>query len=103
MAHFVEIRPEILRWAINRSGLAISDYPEAVGRWLRGERRTTHSQLREFARRAMVPFGYLFLEKPPNEKIPIPDYRTRTDERVRLPSPNLIETIFEMQARQEWM
>ncbi len=51
----------------------------------------------------MVPFGYLFLREPPNEDLPLPDYRTRHDDGVRKPSPNLIETIFEMQRRQDWM
>lgn len=103
MAHYVNVKPELLRWAINRSGLPISKYPEAVEKWLSGEKSPTHNQLEDFARRAMVPFGYLFLQHPPNEELPVPDYRTRTDERVRQPSPNLIETIFEMQTRQDWM
>src|SRR5882724_13210177 len=103
MAHYVNIKPELLRWAIKRSGLAIGDYKEGVEKWLSGEKKPTHDQLEKFARRAMVPFGYLFLEQPPNEDLPVPDYRTRTDEGVREPSPNLIETIFEMQTRQDWL
>src|SRR5882724_2414723 len=103
MTHYVNINPELLRWAIKRSGLAIGDYKEGVEKWLSGETKPTHSQLEKFARRAMVPFGYLFLQQPPDEALPVPDYRTRTDERVRQPSPNLIETIFEMQTRRDWM
>ena len=51
----------------------------------------------------MVPFGYLFLREPPEEELPVPDFRTRQDDGVRRPSPDLIETVFEMQRRQDWM
>ena len=51
----------------------------------------------------MVPFGYLFLQSPPNEELPVPDYRTRSDEGVPRPTPNLVETVFEMQRRKDWM
>ncbi len=33
-------------------------------------------KLEEFARKAMVPLGYLFLSSPPQESIGIPDFRT---------------------------
>ncbi len=103
MPNYVDIKPELLRWAVNRSGMPVGEYKEAVANWLAGDSRPTYRQLEAFARRAMVPFGYLFLEKPPSEELPVPDYRTRTDDGVRQPSPNLIETIFEMQRRQDWM
>ena len=103
VANYVDVQPEVLRWAVNRSGLPLEEYQPNVGAWLAGHKKPTHSQLESFARRAMVPFGYLFLPHPPNEELPVPDYRTRKDHGVREPSPNLIETIFEMQRRQDWM
>lgn len=103
MSNYVDVKPELIRWAVNRSGRPAEEYREAVGKWLRGEAKPTYRQLKNFARRAMVPFGYLFLEEPPTEELPVPDYRTRYDEGVRQPTPNLIETIFEMQRRQDWM
>jgi Zn-dependent peptidase ImmA (M78 family) len=103
MPNYVDIKPELLRWAVDRSGLRLEDYRESIKEWLNGARRPTYNQLEAFARQAMVPFGYLFLEHPPDEQLPIPDYRTRDDAGVRQPSPNLIETVFEMQGRQEWM
>jgi Zn-dependent peptidase ImmA (M78 family) len=103
MANYVNVKPELLRWAVDRSGLPANEYREGVQDWLSGDKKPTYTQLEAFARRAMVPFGYLFLQHPPDEKLPVPDYRTRTDEGVRRPTPNLIETIFEMQTRQEWM
>ena len=103
MANYVNVKPELLRWAVDRSGKPVEEYKGAVTKWLAGDAKPTYRQLEAFARRAMVPFGYLFLEEPPTEELPVPDYRTRTDDAVRRPTPNLIETIFEMQRRQDWM
>ncbi len=103
MANYVDVKPELLRWAIDRSGLPMEEFRESVQDWLSEQKKPTYNQLDAFARRAMVPFGYLFLKEPPEEELPVPDYRTRQDGGVRRPSPNLIETIFEMQRRQDWM
>lgn len=103
MANYVDVKPELLRWAVDRSGRPAEEYREAVAKWLAGDAKPTYKQLESFAQRAMVPFGYLFLDEPPVEELPVPDYRTRTDDGVSHPTPNLIETIFEMQRRQEWM
>lgn len=103
MANYVDVKPELLRWAIDRSGLPVEEFRESVQEWLSEEKKPTYNQLEGFARRAMVPFGYLFLTAPPKEELPVPDFRTRQDDKVRRPSPNLIETIFEMQRRQDWM
>jgi Zn-dependent peptidase ImmA (M78 family) len=103
MAQTVDVRTELLEWAVNRSGRAIDEFSPLVKSWLSGDRKPTHSQLEGFAKKAMVPLGYLFLDDPPNESLPLPDFRTRKDKGIRTPTPNLIETIFEMQRRQEWM
>jgi Zn-dependent peptidase ImmA (M78 family) len=51
----------------------------------------------------MTPLGYMFLSAPPEEKLPIPDFRAMGDKPIGRPSPNLIETIQTMQRRQTWM
>jgi len=103
MANVVEINPDLIRWAVDRSGLQLEDFPSAVQDWIDQKKQPTFNKLESFARKAMVPFGYLFLDQPPVEKLPIPDYRTMQDKRVRRPSPNLIDTIQDMQLRQAWM
>ena len=103
MANYVEVNPNLIRWAVNRSGLKTRDFKQPVGEWINGDEQPTFSKLEAFARKAMVPFGYLFLDEPPEEQLPIPDYRTRDDDGVARPSPNLLETIYDMQRRQQWM
>ena len=46
--------------------------------------------------------GYLFLREPPVEEAPIPDLRTVGNRRVDDPSPDLLDTIYACQHRQEW-
>lgn len=101
----VEVRPELLRWARERSGLDIA----ALGRrfprldaWERGETRPTLKQVEGFAKATHTPVGYLFLQEPPVERMPIPDFRTVANERVGHPSPDLLDTVYICQQRQEW-
>ena len=51
----------------------------------------------------MTPFGAMFLDAPPNEELPVPDFRTRNDAPLKRYSPNLLDTIQTMQRRQAWM
>ena len=71
--------------------------------WVRGEAKPSVRQLEDFAKKTHVPFGYFFLPEPPEEQIPIPDYRTIAGNGVVRPSPSLLETVYNMQRRQAWM
>lgn len=99
----IVVNPELLRWAVDRSGLSFSDFSEPVQDWISGDAQPTVRKLEGFARKAMVPFGYLFLASPPQESIGIPDFRTFRDEKRRTFSPNLRDTITDIQRRQAWM
>ncbi len=101
----VEVKPEVLRWATERAGDRAVDIRERFPKlelWERGEAKPTLKQLEGFAKAAYVPIGYLFLSKPPVERIPIPDLRTVAGRRMRQPSPNLLDTIYVCQRRQTW-
>ncbi len=103
MVSKITVNPELLRWAVDRSGLSFSDFNEPVQAWISGDSQPTVRKLEGFARKAMVPFGYLFLASPPQESIGIPDFRTFRDEKRRTFSPNLRDTISDIQRRQAWM
>jgi Zn-dependent peptidase ImmA (M78 family)/transcriptional regulator with XRE-family HTH domain len=101
----VEVEPELLVWARQRSGLTLQDlgrrFPH-LGDWERGERAPTLKQLESYARATHTPVGFLFLSEPPIEVLPIPDFRTIGDAKVRRPSPDLLDTIYLCEQRQEW-
>lgn len=101
----VEIKPELLRWARERAGKSPASlakrFPK-LGLWERGEAHPTLKQLEDFARATYTPVGFLFLPKPPVEQIPIPDFRTMANDRIGHPSPDLLDTIYVCQQRQEW-
>lgn len=106
MAETVTVKPELIRWAIDRSRLPADELVERFPKleaWKTGEKQPTFRQLEDFAKTTMTPFGFLFLEEPPPESLPIPDFRTVGDTPIDRPSPNLIETIQAMQRRQAWM
>lgn len=101
----VDVRSELLRWARERSGQSIEQltgkFPRLIA-WERGEARPTLKQLEDFARATYTPVGYLFLHEPPVERVPIPDFRTIAGTLGGSPSPDLLDTIYLCQQRQDW-
>lgn len=100
-----QVRPELLVWARERSRLPAEDLAQRFPRldeWERGDRAPTLKQLERFAAATHTPVGFLFLPDPPEEQVPIPDYRTMGDAGILRPSPDLLDTIFQCQQRQEW-
>lgn len=101
----VDVRPELIIWARERSRI---DYDTLTKRfpklpaWEGGEVTPTLKQLEAFAQRTHTPVGYFFLPEPPIEKVPLPDFRTLADQGVNSPSPDLLDTIYQCQLRQDW-
>jgi len=101
----VSVRPEMLLWACIRAGIApfeVEDHFPQFPAWERGEKQPTLKQLEAFARATHTPIGYLFLPEPPEEKLPIPDFRTVADAAIGPPSPDLLDTLYLCQQRQDW-
>jgi Zn-dependent peptidase ImmA (M78 family) len=101
----VDVRPDMLRWARERASLGVEALTKRfphLADWERGDARPTLKQLERFASTTHVPIGILFLPTPPVERVPIPDFRTRGNERIDRPSPELLDTIYACQRRQEW-
>lgn len=99
----VPIRPQLLRWARQRSGVEEAELERKFPRleaWERGEVNPTMRQVEMYAKATRTPVGYLFLNKPPEEQIPIPDFRTIRSEAVGRPSPDLLDMIHVCQQRQ---
>ena len=102
----VEVQPQLLQWARARSGIDDETWATRFPRydeWLGGDRVPTLKQLEEFARKTYTPVGYFFLDEPPHEAVPIPDFRTVGDRPAPdVVSADLLDTLYVCQARQEW-
>jgi Zn-dependent peptidase ImmA (M78 family) len=101
----VAVRPEMLRWACERVGSDVRGLAARIPQlpaWERGEKQPTLKQLESFAKATHTPVGFLFLPEPPDEALPIPDFRTIADARIRRPSPDLLDTLYLCQQRQDW-
>ena len=70
--------------------------------WQSGKGAPTLRQLENFAKATHTPIGFFFLDERPQEKIPIPDFRTIGDAPVKRPTADLLETIYQCQRRQDW-
>lgn len=101
----VPVQPKILDWAENRSlqeGDILRAHFPRLDEWKEGTVQPTLKQLEDFAAFTHTPFGFLMLSEPPIEQLPIPDFRTMPSERYDRPSPDLLETIYICQERQDW-
>jgi Zn-dependent peptidase ImmA (M78 family) len=101
----VSIRPELLVWARTRAGFSADTLAKRFPRlrdWEAGRGGPTLKQLEKFATTTFAPIGYFFLPEPPVEQVPIPDFRTMSGAEMDRPSPDLLDTIYLCQQRQEW-
>ena len=99
------VRPEILRWAVQRAGYSEEKAVEAFPKlqdWLSGEKKPTISQLQNFASKFFVPFGYLFLQQIPKETIPFPMFRGEAGQSNHF-DLNVFDTVMNVQSRQDWL
>ncbi len=102
----VPVPPEMLRWACERAGYDVADLAERMPQlraWVRRERQPTLKQLEKLANVTHTPLGYLLLPEPPEERLPVPDFRTVAGARRDRPSPDLLDTLYTMIRRQDWL
>lgn len=107
----IDVKPEILTWAYQRAGYdkerAIAAFPKTKSNpgdleaWLSHKDKPSVSQLQRFATKFLVPFGYLFLDTPPDESIPFPMFRGKGLSNHF--DVNVYDTILYVQRRQNWL
>ncbi len=102
----IAVNPGVLRWARERAGLDLADlqdkFPKLVD-WEAEAIQPTMKQLESFSKAARVPFGFLFLQEPPEMSLPFADFRTVESQQPQGISPELMDTIHLMQRRQAWL
>lgn len=104
----INLQPTILHWARTRAGLSVDVLaqkmqvkPQRVIAWEEnGE--LSFKQAEKLANITHTPFGYLYLPEPPQETLPINDFRTVGSEAIRQPSPDLLATLDQAQQIQSW-
>ncbi len=101
----VPVKPELIQWAVERSGRDPNEleakFPD-LDRWWTGDVSPTLKQLERFAAATYAPVGYFFLDEPPEEPLPVPDFRTVGSVKVARPSPDLLDTLYLCLQRQDW-
>lgn len=103
------ITPEVARWARERSGVseaalasALHVSPEHVASWERGEAFPPFPKAQDLARKLRVPFGFLFLSRPPADETPIPDLRTVQEDEPHTPSPDFLDLLNDVLIKKDW-
>lgn len=101
----IDISKTMLDWIIQRvQHEHLADSVLALlFQWQAGTKKPTFKKIEEISRKTHIPFGYFFLNSPPEENISLVDFRTIDSEHMQNPSRNLIDTINAMQRVQDWM
>ena len=84
----VEVKPQIIKWAINTSGWSIKDLSKrlrvsenTITKWIEGEKYPTFRELENLSKYLKRPVAVFLLPNHPEEK-PLPkDHRTLPEER----------------------
>ncbi len=102
------IKPELIRWARNRAKLTLREANKKTSSteykdWEEGKSQPTIDQIKKISQKFFIPLGYLYLSEPPEEKLPIPDFRTTRNKEATNPSPELLDTIHDAQRKQNWL
>ncbi len=103
------VNPSLMSWSRLRAGLTTDELakslpvkPDKVLEWEAGASRPTFRQAQQWAALAHVPFGFLFLKDPPQDRLPLPDLRTVGGVAPVKPSIDLLDTLRDVLRKQEW-
>lgn len=76
--------------------------PDRLDVWERGEAKPTFKQAQNLANVLRIPFGYLFLQQPPEEQFALPDLRTVGNAELRRPSVDFNDLVNDILRKHEW-
>lgn len=101
----VSINPGILDWVLSQlfNGLAPQDAVDTLTAWREGRKTPTFHKVAELSRKIHIPFGYFFMETPPEDENPLAEYRTVGSSPISQASRDLLDTISSMTDVQDWM
>lgn len=96
------VHPPLIDWALARAQKSKEEL-SAKHTWIESGKQPTLKDLKDFAKATYTPVGFFFLDEVPKIEIPIKSFRTVGSAGLQTASANLLETVFLMEARQEWM
>ena len=101
----VSINPGILDWVLSQlsNALAPQDAVDTLTAWREGRKTPTFHKVAELSRKIHIPFGYFFMETPPEDENPLAEYRTVGSSPIPQASRDLLDTISSMTDIQDWM
>lgn len=103
----IPVKAEIIDWAIDNGEKTESELKKkyALDTWKNPQTdydNPTFKQIQNFSRDTHVPFNYFFKNQLPEEKNEFVKFRTINNNSIQ-PSRRLIDTIYAMETRQQWM
>jgi Zn-dependent peptidase ImmA (M78 family) len=104
MADFLQLSPQVLEWAANQIGGSLGEIARKISartaeRIVEG--KLSHPQAVKFAQLTGTPFGYLFLDAPPESRnAPIADFRMLP--LVNRLSKNFFDVYDDIDYKQAW-
>lgn len=101
----VKVKKEIYIWAIDESQIeydVIKFRFNKIDEWISGVSCPTFRQLEELANFLKIPFGYMFLNKPPKKDIMESEFRTIGNKMPHI-SKNLKDTLSTMAKKKDWL
>jgi Zn-dependent peptidase ImmA (M78 family) len=103
-----QISPSILKWAFQRSHSSTSLIAKRLNvkqakleAWNDGSDHPTFRQAQSLADALSIPLGYLFLSKPPQREMALPDFRRVAGETPDI-TPDCIDAVNDVQLKQSW-
>jgi len=103
------VSPHMIKWARNRRRMtedalakSLQSDSDRIRKWEAGDARPTFRQAQRLARMLRVPFGYLFLSDPPEDRLPVPDLRTVSGRARQDPSADFLDLLHSVRRKQDW-
>ncbi len=105
VASKVRVNRKMYIWAIEESRKDLGEIKnkfEKIEKWISEEDYPTFRQLEKLAKFLKVPFGYMFLEKPPETNVIESEFRTIENKMPGI-SKELQDTLYSMGRKKDWL
>lgn len=104
----IAINPDVVSHYIQTSDVPIDDLAQDnhlknITEWLNLTIQPTFNQLNQLSKKIKIPFGYLLLNEVQSEETKLVEYRSILNNDISKPSRDLLETISDMEEKQNWM